>query len=391
MSIVTSKVDGKNITLYFNGRVDTSNAAEVETLVFEALNGDFENVTLDADALEYISSAGLRVVLKIRKQNPTLKIINASPDVYDIFEMTGFSEMIPVEKAFRKLSVDGCTVIGKGAKGSVYRYNEDTIIKVYISNDCLDTIKRERELARKAFVLGIPTAISYDIVKVGENYGSVFELLNAKSYSQLMSEEPENVEKYAANYADLLKTIHGTQVKAEDMPDVKDLIYKWTAAVEQFVTPEQYAKIKGLVDNTPNTLNMIHGDYHTNNVMMQNGETLLIDMDTLSHGHPIFELANVYFTYVGFLEIDQSNVESFLGITAEQSQKVWDVFIKRYLDTDDAARIQDVTQKARLLSDIRIIRHTFRRQGKTDESMAVINKCTNDITKLLSNIDTLEF
>lgn len=141
----------------------------------------------DLENLEYISSAGLRVLLRVRKAEPTLRLVNVSPDVYEILDMTGFAEIIPTEKAYRRLSVDGCEVIGRGANGEVYRLDNDTIIKVYLNPDSLPDIQRERELARKAFVLDIPTAIPYDVVKVGSSYGSVFELLNAQSFAKLIS------------------------------------------------------------------------------------------------------------------------------------------------------------------------------------------------------------
>ena len=107
------------------------------------------------------------MILRLRKQEPELAIVNASPEVYEIFEMTGFTEMMPVSRAYRRVSVDGCEVIGQGANGKVYRLDPETIIKVYLNPNSLPDIHRERELARKAFVLGIPTAIPYDVVKVG--------------------------------------------------------------------------------------------------------------------------------------------------------------------------------------------------------------------------------
>jgi hypothetical protein len=95
--------------------------------------------------------------------------------------MTGFSEMIPVQKADRVISVEGCEVIGQGATarstGSTPTPSSRSITTVLFPKS-----KRERELARKAFVKGIPTAIPYDVVKVGNGYGSVFELLSAKSF-----------------------------------------------------------------------------------------------------------------------------------------------------------------------------------------------------------------
>ena len=79
------------------------------------------------------ASAGLRVILRLRKQEPELAIVNVSPEVYEIFEMTGFTEMMPVSRAYRRVSVDGCEVIGQGANGKVYRLDPETIIKVYLN------------------------------------------------------------------------------------------------------------------------------------------------------------------------------------------------------------------------------------------------------------------
>ena len=166
-------------------------AAQAEEEIQKLEAQDHGKVVLDAEKLEYISSAGLRVILRLRKQEPELAIVNASPEVYEIFEMTGFTEMMPVSRAYRRVSVDGCEVIGQGANGKVYRLDPETIIKVYLNPNSLPDIHRERELARKAFVLGIPTAIPYDVVKVGDGYGSVFELLNAKSFGSLIAEHPE--------------------------------------------------------------------------------------------------------------------------------------------------------------------------------------------------------
>lgn len=172
----------RTLTISLQGRIDSNNADSTEQELQNCCDScTFNILVLDLQDLNYISSAGLRVLLRLRKDYPSLKLINASNEVYDILEMTGFTEMIPVSKAYRHLSVDGCEVIGHGANGQVYRLDAETVIKVYKHPDCLPDITHERELARKAFVLGIPTAIPYDVVQVGETYGSVFELLSSKS------------------------------------------------------------------------------------------------------------------------------------------------------------------------------------------------------------------
>ncbi len=386
-------VNNNILTVYPEGRIDSYNSEQAEEEINKIRSSvSYDGIVFDVEKLKYISSAGLRMVLRTRKNEPTLKIINASPDVYDIFDMTGFTEMIPVEKAYRVLSVDGCEVIGRGAKGTVYRYDPETIIKVYKKADSLPLIKNERELARKAFVLGIPTAISYDVVRVGDSYGSVFELLNAKSFSQLIAEEPENLDRYVELFTGLLKKIHTTQVKRDDMPDIKEYISGWVSADAPFLEKEQAEKLEALVKSVPDTLNMLHCDYHTNNVMMQNGETLLIDMDTLAHGHPVFELANIYIAYVGFGEENPSVVESFIGLPYETAQLIWKKFLPLYLGTDDADKINDTENKVKLLSYTRLMRHTVRRGGAdTEAGRKTIKLCAGNIGRLLENIDTLEF
>lgn len=385
------KFENNLLTIYLEGRVDTSNADAREKEILEIRNSNPDgNVVLDVENLDYISSAGLRVVLRFRKANASLRIINASSEIYDIFEMTGFTEMIPVEKAYRKLSVDGCEIIGQGAKGTVYRYSPDIVVKVYKNPDSLPDIINERSLARKAFVLGIPTAIPYDVVRVGNSYGSVFELLEAKSFSKLIRANPENMSEYAKIFADMLQQIHHTNVNADDMPDVKIRINHWLEDIKPEFDDSSNAKMKQLVDDVPNTLNMLHCDYHTNNIMMQNGETLLIDMDTLSHGHPIFELANIYITYVGFGEIDPTVVEKFLNLPYDTSIKFWDVFLPFYLGTDNPEEIEKANNKVKLLSYIRLMRHTLRRGlGNEGDGAKTVELCKGKILELLEKVDTL--
>lgn len=381
------------LTICLAGRIDSVSAPEFDSGISKIISeNEHDEFIFDAEKLEYISSAGLRVILKVRKSEPTLRIINTSIEVYDIFQMTGFTELMEVEKAYRNMSVDGCKIIGEGAKGTVYRYNGDTIIKVYKNSDSLPDIKNERELARRAFVLGIPTAISYDIVKVGDKFGSVFELLDAKSYSEIIAQDEENRDKYITEYAQLLRKIHKTEVKAEDMPDIKPFIAGWVDFVRPYISQSDADKILKLINDVPDRLTMIHGDYHTNNVMLQNGETLLIDMDTLSYGHPVFELANVYITYVGFGETDPSNVENFLRIPFSISNYIWDKFIRVYLDTDDENVIADVERKSKLLSSVRGIRHIVKHQNPdSEEGKRAIAVYKADIEELLPQIDTLDF
>ena len=103
---ISYRIDKDILYIALEGRIDASNAAEAEEKIFSIKkDNEGKHTVLDADKLEYVSSAGLRVILKLRKEEPKLAIINVAPEVYEIFDMTGFTDMVTVEKAYRRMSV----------------------------------------------------------------------------------------------------------------------------------------------------------------------------------------------------------------------------------------------------------------------------------------------
>ena len=393
MNNVNYKADGNALTIRLSGHIDSANAGAVEEAIAAARSGGaYADVTVDCSELKYISSAGLRVILRLRKDIPELKVVEVSPEVYDIFEMTGFTEMMDIQKAYRVISVDGCEVIGQGANGKVYRIDRDTIVKVYLNPDSLPDIQRERELARKAFVLGIPTAIPYDVVRVGDGYGSVFELLNAKSFAKLLINDPSSFDDVVKMSVDLLKKIHSTELKPGDMPDMKAVALDWADFLKDHLPQDQAEKLRALIAAVPEDNHMMHGDYHIKNVMLQDGEVLLIDMDTLCMGHPIFEFASMYNAYVGYGEPDPADVSSFLGIDADVARRIWETSLRLYLGNADEETVRKVEEKAMIVGYARIMRRTIRRGGlETEKGRAVIENCRRRFTELLPKVDSLTF
>ena len=381
------------MTIQLKGRIDSNNAAQVEQAILAQLAGQTSGaVTLDAAELEYISSAGLRVILRLKKSCRDLKIVNVSSEVYEILEMTGFTEMMTVEKAYRVVSVEGCEEIGRGANGTIYRIDQDNVVKVYNNADALADIQHEREVAKLALILGIPTAISYDVVKVGNSYGSVFELLNARSFAKILKSEPEKLDWCVDEYVKMLKTIHGTLVPAGKLPDMRETALDWARFLKDHLPDRAGEKLLSLVEAIPHDDHMIHGDYHTKNLELQNDEVLLIDMDTLAVGHPIFELASIYNAFIGFYELDHEGVRKFQGFDFATSRAFWEKSLAAYLGTNCALKLREVEDKARVLGYARLIRRAIRRKGlETEEGRAEIEHWTAELLSLLEKTDTLTF
>ncbi|MBQ6381691.1 MAG: phosphotransferase [Clostridia bacterium] len=384
--------ENNEYTIFLEGRIDSNNSPEVEKEILDIGFSSEDDLVLDAENLEYISSAGLRVILRLKKSNKSTKIINACSDVYEIFDMTGFTEMMDISKAYRKMDVSGCEVIGEGANGLVYRIDADTIIKVYKNPDSLDEIHNERELARKAFVMGIPTAIPYDVVRVGDLYGSVFELLDAQSFGKLLVADNSLEKQLAKESTEILKAMHATQLSPGELPDKKAEAVIWANFTKEYLSPEAGDKLLAMMQDIPETHNMLHGDYHIKNIMKQNGENLLIDMDTLSMGHPIFEFAAMFLAYLGFSCVDHENVLHFLGISYEVAHDFWRDTLHFYFPDKDDSYLDQIELQAGIIGYTRMLRRIIRKVGlDTDLKKQEFEYCKQYIEENVHKVTSLYF
>lgn len=380
------------LTVALEGRIDSSNAAAVEQEIFGVIGTEsFVELVIDADELFYISSAGLRIILKLLKTYKNLRMINVHSDVYDVLEMTGFTELLSVEKAIRKFDVTGLKVIGEGANGVIYRIDDDFIVKVYRDADTIDDIKCEHELSRTAFIHGIPTAIPFGIVRVGESFGSMFELINAKTFAELLQDDPSKVDFIAEKTVKLAKALHATDVPV-NIPRQSDVCRQWLSEAEGTIDKTHFEKLRSLIEAIPETDTMLHGDLHIKNIMLYEDEALLIDMDTLCSGHPIYELAFIYNAYEGFGITDKSVVQQFLSVDQTVAAKLLHRILALYLDTEDEDRISDVKEKASVIGLLRVLRRIIRiGEQDTESGRKLLDACRDSICRSVDHLDTLTF
>lgn len=379
---------GANI-IKLTGRIDTSNASEWEQKIMQQLSAETEN-DFDASELEYISSAGLRVLMKVRKKSAyEMRIFDVSPEVFDIFDMTGFTELFKVEKRLRELSVNGCEIIGKGFYGTVYRIDPETIVKVYNAPDSIPMIQNEQRLAKRAFVKGVPTAISYDIVKVGDSYGSVFELLKASSFNDHLIKGTDDFDDLMKKYVDFLKLVHSAEMDAGTIPLARDTFIGYLDVIKEYITSAQYDRLKELLSAMPDDLHMIHGDFQMKNVMLVGDEPMLIDMETIATGQPIFDLQALYVTYIAFSEDCPDNLSSFLGISDELGEPIWNSILENYFDTADKTELSAINAKIKLLATVRflyLLAITDLKNGELGEKR--IRRSQEHIAELLGKVNS---
>ena len=352
-----TQTEGKYIIAFPDENITSNNALAVEQELRQIMASEPDKeLVIDASYLEYISSAGLRIFLAITSETgEKLNVRNVGPEVYEIFDMTGFTELLNVEKRMREVSVDGCEIIGKGAFGTVYRLDEDTIIKVYPSKESLPMIKRERELSRQAFIRGVPTAISFDIVKVGDGYGSVFELLKANIMNDELRNNPDKIDDIVHDFINLMRSVHSVEVNPGELPSARVKFMRCLDELEGIIPEDVSSGMRKLLEAIPEDNHVVHGDFHMKNIMLSDSVPLVIDMETVCYGDPIFDLQGLYVTYVAYLETEPDNSMNFLGISSEVSQAVFDKSVRYYFENlSEEERAREI-DKIKLLGCLRFL------------------------------------
>lgn len=346
------------LTIFCEGKIDSANAQstgeEIGKIIAE---NDAKTIVFDFDGLTYISSAGLREFLKIAKKYKDIRIENASAEVYDVFEMTGFSKIIAISKKLRELSVEGCEIIGRGGHGVVYRLDDETIIKVFQLIDSPSEIRASLDTAKKLLINGIPVAISYDVVKVGDKYGAVFELLNTDTLGKFMGRNPEYTEAYAKKAAHLLWELHHTELPEGILPDSQKLLQYWVDTAGRYLNEEEKGKLRAVCDRFSGGKTFVHGDYHCGNIMVQDGELVLIDIDDACVGNPMLDMAGMYLTAVSAsspMALEETCL--FLNsMSKAQTRKFWDIFEAEYYKDITPAELEQKRAEQQLLGLVKMM------------------------------------
>ena len=323
------KHDGALSVIELFGSINSGNAQEFEAALAGEPSGA-DGMLIDADGLEFISSAGLRVLLSAKKRckAKTFRIINVSNEVMNVFDVTGFSEIMDITRAVRKLTVEGCDKIGAGACGEVFRLDDETIIKLYYPRVKKEEIELEKALAKKAFVMGVPTAISYDIVEADGRTGVVYELIKSKTIGELIRGDEAHLEDYVSLYADVCRHIHSIEAPPGQLPSFKDINRADIPNVTG-VTEAERSYLHRFLDLVPETLNCLHGDLNINNIMVQNGECCLIDMGEFSTGTPMFDLSRILFS-MEFAGAPRGEFNHFYKMPQDTVDRVLHLFFEKY-------------------------------------------------------------
>ena len=351
------KLDGDVLFVSLVGRLDTEAAVKFEAELAEVCKANAHSaLTVDAAELEYVASSGLRTILKLAKTEKNFKIVNVCSSVYSVFEMTGFSRIINISKALRKIDLEQCEKIGFGGNGAVYRVSEDEIVKVNYNPATDAELNSELTKAKEAFLLGVPTAISFDLVDCGDGRrGVVYETIKSKSLGETIQSNPELMEELTDKYIAQLNLLHSIHTDNPVFGSMKDNYRMQVENASKHLTEEEGKMLEMVLDALPEGDILVHGDAHTKNVMIQNGEMLWIDMEGMSAGHPIYDLISIAAILNGVRNDDKMTM-GICGMDVATVLKFRQCFVKKYFKTEDPEMIQRYDS---MIEALRLIRAVF--------------------------------
>lgn len=315
-------------------RVSEMNAEEIRDGLMDIIErNDDKSVVLDAEKLIYISSSGLRAILEVKKKKKkNIRVVNMSKIVRDVFDLTGFSDIFEIAETIRNMTLEEAELICESVNGSVFRYKKGMMVKVFREDVPFEEVEAERLNTKNALICGVPTVISFSIVKVNGRYGILYEEVDAKTLAQAIAEDPKRTMEYATMFAKFMKELHQIEVPGDMLPNIKSRYREWLEMTKSNMNNITWEKMQGLIESVADTNTFVHGDINLNNVYLVGDELMLVDMSSCGYGHPIFDLQAIYATLIAIEDKKPGYVEKHLGLYPEHARLFWNTFLNRYVD-----------------------------------------------------------
>lgn len=195
-----------------------------------------------------------------------------------------------------RISLDDYVLSGGGANGESYNHKTDpsVMLKLYFPGKIQQPLD-EMKLARKVYDMGIQTPEPGDYVVTEDGrYGIRFRRIpGKKSYSRATADEPEKIQQFASEFAQMCKQLHATHVDTTQFENVKVRYYRLLKE-NPFFTPTEKDHLERFIADVPDEDTAIHGDLQYSNAIFAGGQRYFIDLGDFCWGNHLFDVGMVY-------------------------------------------------------------------------------------------------
>ena len=312
--------------------------AKTAALVAEMTAGTIYSI--DFSEVTDINFAGLRALLRTRQSGMSFSVINACDDVAAKFEDSGVSSFINVSRKAKAIDLTQYDAFGEGYLSKALNSADgDSMLKLYGPMVAKDLVIREKMIARAVLRFGLNTPLAGSYYECGDSSAIDFERIEGKrSFSRIISEEPERLEEITVRFAAMCKQLHSTQCDTA-MFDDRTIFYRNAVANCKDISDELKAKALEFVDNIPAATTCLHGDLQLSNIINDGKEDYWIDLADFGYGYPMLDLGMWYF--LSKLNPERLTQHIF-HLSKVQMDAIWDIFAREYFGADTDAKKEEV-------------------------------------------------
>lgn len=217
---------------------------------------------------------------------------------------------------------------GEGGTALSYNHKDGkTLAKLFTPGMGAETAEREFLVNRTVYEMGLPTPKPIRLVTDGTRYGAEYELVpNKRSFTRIISQEPEQLEPLSVRFAELAKQLHNTPADTTRLPAMKDLVRN---QILRYVGLPEDVREKSLnyLETLPEVTTCLHGDLHIGNIITDGERTLWIDVGDFAYGAPEWDLCMLFYS-ANFM--NEQRADNIFHLTPDILKKHWVLFAKAY-------------------------------------------------------------
>ena len=247
--------------------------------------------------------------------------------------------MIDMERNnYSQIDLSQWKQVGEGGNGKTYVKSDEPDLILKVNNARLsghEAVKHEFEVFKAVGGLGLPVPRMYEMVQVGEAYGTISERIkDKKSLARICHDQPERLEEMAVLLCAKGKELFATPCDTGLFPSRKEQLMR---ALEEatFLSRKTRRTIRAFAETIPESGNSIHGDFQMGNLIQSGDKCYWIDLDRFAHGDPMFDIGHLYQLCMVYSPMKQ--VQDLFHMDLEQFHRFWASFAKAYTGKEDYA------------------------------------------------------
>ena len=229
---------------------------------------------------------------------------------------------------YEQINLEDYVQSGEGGQAITYtRKDGSAMAKMFQYGLGAETVEREFRISKAVYEADIPCPKPIRLVTDGKCFGAEYEVIaNKRSYTRIISQEPEQLEPLTVKFAQLGKKLHSTPANTGVFPDMKEVIRPWIEK-SLCITDPLRQRLLSTLDSLPSPKTCVHGDFHLGNIITNGEKDYWIDLGDFAWGAPEWDLSmNLYLAYY----MSPEYMDNLFHLDNATFRKHWSLLIKTY-------------------------------------------------------------